>query len=165
MTHEEKTHDDELEIIRDITADARIASLTTITAAGEPRSRPVALIEDEFNGILWFFTEDPSEKTQELRSNPRVNVAISSDKGYLSITGTATVSRDQAEIDRLWNPWAESWFEQGRDDPRVALIRVDASVVNYWDTDRPLVAKAYEFVKGLLQPQSPDMGDTGTVRM
>ena len=44
--------------------------------------------------------------------------------GFLSIAGTAIVSKDQAIIDELWNKYAEAWFEQGREDPTVALLQV-----------------------------------------
>lgn len=153
----------EFEIIQGILKAARIATLTTRSIEGDLQSRPMAPVEHDFTGTLWFFTEEPSGKTAVLAEHPEVNVAIGDDKGYLSLSGRATVERDAARIDELWNPWAESWFEGGREDPRVALLRVEVETVAYWDTSRPAVVKVFEFVKGLVRPVSPDRGETGAV--
>lgn len=153
----------ELETIRGILGAARIATLTTRSIEGDLQSRPMALVEHDFDGTLWFFTEEPSGKTAVLAEHPDVNVAIGDGKGHLSLSGRASVERDAARIDELWNPWAESWFERGRDDPRVALLRVEVETAAYWDTDRPAVVKVVELVKGLVRPTSPDLGETGAV--
>lgn len=153
----------ELEIIQGILKAARIAILTTRSIEGDLQSRPMALVEHDFDGTLWFLTEEPSGKTAVLVEHPEVNVAIEDGKGYLSLSGRATVERDAARTDELWNPWAESWFERGREDPRVALVRVEVETAAYWDTDRPAVVKVFELVKGLVRPVSPDLGETGAV--
>lgn len=153
----------ELETIRGILGAARIATLTTRSIEGDLQSRPMALVEHDFDGTLWFFTEEPSGKTAVLAEHPEVNVAIGDGKGHLSLSGRASVERDAARIDELWNPWAESWFERGRDDPRVALLRVEVETAAYWDTDRPAVVKVVELVKGLVRLTSPDLGETGAV--
>jgi Pyridoxamine 5'-phosphate oxidase like len=46
-----------------------------------------------------------------VRINDQVNVAMQIGNDFLSIAGTATVSRDQTMIDELWNRYAEAWFE------------------------------------------------------
>ncbi len=84
-------------------------------------SRPLALLERVFDGDLWFFTEDPSPKTEQIRANDQVNVAVQAGNDFVSLAGTATVSKDRTMIEGLWNRHAEAWFENGIDDPKVAL--------------------------------------------
>ena len=139
--------------------------MTTIGADGELHSRPLAILEDDFEGTVWFFTQDPSPKTEEIASHPEVNVAVGDDKGYLSLSGTASIDHDQARIDKYWNPYAEAWFEQGRTDPSVALLRVDVSSAEIWDTDRPPVVKAFETLKGIVTKTPPDVGENTTVQI
>ena len=140
--------------------------MTTTSSAGDLHSRPLALLgADEFTGTLWFFTQDPSPKTQDVRLNPAVNVSVSDKKGYLSLAGTATVERDTAKIDEYWNPWAEAWFEGGREDPTVALLRVDVSTAEYWSIDKPAVARLFEVAKGLVTKSEPDVGENKTVAL
>ncbi len=116
------TQQEGMQELRKILDKADIAILTTTNAQGQLVSRPLAVHGKDFDGDLWFFTEDPSPKADEIRANPQVNVSVSTGKGYLSIAGTASLTRDQAKIDELWGPTVSAWFENGRDDPAVALI-------------------------------------------
>jgi general stress protein 26 len=154
-----------IDIVRRILAAGRAASVTTRSLNGELHSRPLAVIEDEFVDTLWFFTADPSAKTADIEAHPEVNVSIGDGKGWLSFSGTAAVSRDQARIDRYWNPWAEAYFEGGREDPVVALLEVKVSSVHYWDLDRPAVVTAFEVVKGVITRSAPDLGEDGIVNV
>jgi general stress protein 26 len=159
------TADEPFEIVRRILAKARTASVTTRSSNGELHSRPLAVIEDDFVDTLWFFTADPSPKTADIALDPDVNVSIGDGKGWLSFSGVAAVSRDQARIDKYWNPWAEAYFEDGRDDPAVALLEVTVSSVHYWDLDKPAAAAVFEVVKGIITRSAPDLGDDGVVQV
>ncbi|MBN9189431.1 pyridoxamine 5'-phosphate oxidase family protein [Microbacterium sp.] len=156
---------DELEIVRTILKSARTASVTTQTASGALHSRPLAVLDDDFAGTLWFFTADPSSKTADLAAHPQVNVSVGDGKGWLSLSGVATISRDEERIDRYWNPWAAAYFEGGRDDPTVALLQVDVSSIHYWDLDKPAIVTAFEVAKGLLTRSAPDVGDNGVIQL
>ncbi|WBU39083.1 pyridoxamine 5'-phosphate oxidase family protein [Homoserinibacter sp. YIM 151385] len=157
---------DDLETIRGILRSGRTAIVTSRGSGGALHSRPLALLEaEEFEGTLWFLTFDPSTKTDEIRRHPEVNVSVADDKGYLSLSGAGSVDRSQARIDQLWNPFADAYFEGGREDPAVAVLRVDVATVEYWDTDKPAVAKAFQVVKGILTRQEPDLGENRRVEL
>jgi len=157
--------DNELDIVRTILTAARTAAVTTRSDAGALHSRPLSVIQDDFDGTLWFFTQDPSAKTADVAADDQVNVSVGDGKGWLSFSGTASVSRDAAKIDEFWNPWAEAYFDGGRDDPSVALLKVEVDTVEYWDLDKPAVVKAFELVKGIVTQSPPDVGDSGVVRL
>jgi general stress protein 26 len=157
--------DTDLETIRTIIGAAKVAVLTTTSPGGELHSRPLAALDHPFDGSLWFFTQHPSPKTADIAASPEVNVAYADDKGYLSIAGTATVEHDQARIDELWNRMAEAWFEEGRQDPTVALLRVDASTAEYWSSDKPGIVRAFEIAKAVVTKQQPDVGENRTVAL
>lgn len=139
-----------------ILKDADICVLTTVNASGQLFSRPLALQEAEFDGDLWFVTQDPSPKADEIRGNPHVNVSVSGSDGYLSLSGTAKILRDQAKIDELWNPMLEPWFENGKEDPTVALIRVQADTAEYWKPDSPKVVTLFKLAKGMVGGKKAD---------
>ncbi len=157
---------DELQIVRRILSAGRTAVVTTRTSAGALQSRPLAILDDDdFDGRLWFFTEDPSDKTDEVRRHPQVNVSVADDKGYLSFSGAASIDRDQARIDHFWNAFAEGYFPGGAEDPKVALLRVDVETIEYWDTDQPQVKRAFEIAKTLITKREPDLGDSAMVTL
>lgn len=153
----------DLDVILDIMKGARFATVTTRGAGGHLFSRPLAVLDHEFDGTVWFFTPDPSPKTREIAADPHVNVAYADGPSHVSLSGTATLTRDPALIDRFWNPWAESWFEGGRDDPSVALLEVMAETVEFWHLDTPAVLRAVEVAKALMTNSVPDVGESRTV--
>src|SRR6476659_6077320 len=106
---------DETDKIAELVDKARVAHVTTVAEDGRLVSRPLAVLDRPFDGELYFFTADPSSKTEQVRDNDQVNLALQvGNDGFVSIAGTASISRDQALIDELWNKYAEAWFEQGR---------------------------------------------------
>lgn len=142
---------------------ARIALITTVSADNQLVSRPMAVKEREFDGDLWFFTEDPSHKTDEVRANPEVNVALESGSGWVSIAGVARVVKDAAKIDELWDTTAEAWFQNGRDDPKVALLKVTARTAEYWASDEPKPLVLFRYAKAALTGGQPKVGESHTV--
>ena len=109
--------------------------LTTQSARGRLHSRPMATQEAEFDGTLWFFTRAGSDKIQDIREQPQVNVSYASPEGhhYVSCSGRASLVQDQDKMTELWNPNYRAWFPRGLDDPELALLRIDVETAEHWD--------------------------------
>ena len=165
MTEPPMATDADMETIVNIVDSARIALLTTLTRTGELHSRPLAVQDQEFDGDLWFFTQDPSAKVEDILANPTVNVAFDSGKGYLSIAGTAEVVHDREFVERYWTPAVEAWFPNGKDDPTVALIKVDAVSAEFWASDEPSALTALKIAKAAVTHKRPDVGENDTVKL
>ena len=43
-------------------------------------------------------------------------------------------------MERLWNPFVAAWFEGGKDDPKLALLRFDPDNAKIWLNATPLGA-------------------------
>lgn len=142
-----------------------MAIVTTVSEDGSLVSRPLALPDRPFDGELWFFTEDPSPKTDEIRLNPNVNVAVESSDDYVSLSGTATVSRDRAMIEGLWNRHSEAWFEGGMDDPAVALLHVRVDSAEYWKVNAPKVVAAAKYAAAIVTGNQPNIGENEVVEI
>ncbi|HSJ14271.1 MAG TPA: pyridoxamine 5'-phosphate oxidase family protein, partial [Longimicrobiales bacterium] len=85
---------------------------------------------------------------------------------WVSVSGTATVSRDRQRIRELYAPDWRAWFgkldevrDGGPDDPRIALILVTAESVIYMKQDKPTPLVLFEVAKGVLTGSPPDVGD------
>lgn len=124
-----------------------IAMLTTVTVDGRLVSRPMGTQEVEFDGDLWFATRADSGNVAEIQANPQVNVAYANpSKGvYVSVSGTAKVVDDRAKIGQLWSPAMKVFFPEGKDDPQIRLIHVDAATAEYWDAPGTTAGKALYF--------------------
>lgn len=113
-----------------------IAMLTTVTAEGTLRSRPMSTQQiDLVEGAIWFFTASDSPKSDEILHKQHVNLSYAAiaDQHYVSISGRAHLVRDPAKTRKLWKPSAQLWFPGGIDDPTLALLRVDVTSAEYWD--------------------------------
>jgi general stress protein 26 len=143
---------------------AKFAMLVT-DDGGQLRGRPMAASQDGFDGTLWFFTRASSHKVAEVQSDSRVCVTYAepSSQDYVSFSGKATLVRDQAEIDRRWNVMLKAWFPNGKDDPDVALLRVDVEQAEYWDSPNSKVVQAYGYLKATLTGQTPQVGESQKV--
>jgi len=140
--------DENIRKLRELAEGMHVAMLTTHGAGGRLFSRPLGVQEMEFDGDVWFATGLDSEKVREIEADPQVNIAFASkDNGtYISIAGAASVVRDRAEIERRWKPGMGVFFKDGKDDPNVCLIRVEAESAEYWDGPGTLAGKALYFL-------------------
>ncbi|WP_309667096.1 pyridoxamine 5'-phosphate oxidase family protein [Tabrizicola sp.] len=85
-------------------------------------------------GPIWFFTSTDSAIVQGLNSQDLAIFTFVS-KGYdvfATVHGHMTRTTDRATIDRLWNTWVAAWYEGGKDDPKLALLRFDPASAEIW---------------------------------
>ncbi|MEV5967119.1 pyridoxamine 5'-phosphate oxidase family protein [Kribbella sp. NPDC051952] len=122
---------------------AKISMLTTMTSTGKHVSRPMAVQDVEFDGDLWFFAYEDSDKATQLRANPQVNVSFSNDKSseWTSVSGTAEIVHDQAKAEELWSAPLKTWFPEGLDTPGLTLIKVHADSAEYWESSSSKVVQ------------------------
>lgn len=145
--------------------DVEVAMFTTTGVDGRLYSRPLGTQEVEFDGDLWFATSADSPKVAEIALNPRVNVAYASPSknSYVSVAGTARIVADRAKIEELWSPAMKLFFPEGKDDPNLRLIHVEAESAEYWDGPGTLLGKALSFVLSAVQDKPARLGDNGFV--
>lgn len=94
---------------------------------------------DEDRGPLWFFTSQDSEL---VRAGGGAATAVYMAKGhdlFARIEGRLTETTDPAMIEKLWNPFVAAWYE-GKDDPDIALLRLDLESAEIWENASSLMA-------------------------
>jgi general stress protein 26 len=145
-----------------------IAMFTTRRPDNRLVARPMATQERRDGADLWFVTDIETNKIDELETDPHVNVSYLRDrtKEWVSVSGTARISQDRALIHELYKPDWRFWFgkvdevrDGGPDDPRLALILVDADSVMYMKQDRPMPMVLFELAKGVVTGGRPELGD------
>jgi general stress protein 26 len=161
---ESKGHEDAIKRLGQLIGDIRFAMLTTVEPDGTLRSRPMATHQDhgkEFDGVLWFFTKAESGKIDEVEQDQHVNLSYASPEKskYVSVSGIATIVRDKVKAEELWDPKYKAWFPDGLENPNLALLRVDATKAEYWETPGGAVVYAIGLVKALATGQSYQPGD------
>ena len=114
-----------------------------LTGVQKVYPRPMtAQIEAEDGGPIWFFTAKDTELAAKLK-NGSAAIGTFSSKGhdlFATVQGKLYLDNDRAVIDRLWNRFVAAWFEGGKDDPKLALLRFDAKSAEIWLDGSSLVA-------------------------
>lgn len=145
-----------------------IAMFTTRRADGQLVSRPMATQERVTGTDLWFVTDISSHKLDDLRTDPNVNLSYYNVKSreWVSVAGTATVTQDRNLIKELYKPDWKAWFGDeggekngGPDDPRLALILVEAQSVEYLVTTKPKPVVLFEVAKAMVTGNPPKVGE------
>ena len=153
---------DQRELVSEIMKDTRIAILTYVDELGRLVSMPMGTQDFEDPGTVHFITHADSDKMAAIAANPSVNVAYSSGKGWVSLSGNAARNDDRALLEELWDPSASAFMEGGPEDPNSTLLTVTADSASYWESPGK-VATVVKMAKGVVTGDDPDLGDTGTV--
>ena len=159
-----------LEQLYELIEGIEIAMMTTHAADGSLVSRPMATQTVRRGTDLWFMTNVETHKVDELIADPRVNLAYYKDgsREFVSVSGTAHVTQDKALIHELYQADWKAWLgdeggarDGGPNDPRIALIEVEAESAVYLKSDRPRPLALFSVVKGIVTGEPPNVGDVG----
>jgi len=160
--------EDDLEKLRDLIKDIDFCMLTTVDEDGDLHSRPMSSNgEIDRDGDIWFFTNSSSHKVSEIARLPKVNVSFADPENqrYVSVSGTGQMVRDQKKIEELWKPEFKIWFPKGKDDPEIALLKVNLEKAEYWDSPSSTIGFALSFVSSLVTGKQPDMVENKKVKL
>jgi general stress protein 26 len=124
----------------------------TNVSAGVHNTRPMAAIEVDINGTLWFFTNIESNKVRDIQKDPNVHLAFAhpGKDSYLDLRGLASVETDRKSIHDKWNPIVKAWFPEGKDDPNLCLIKVKTDEAHYWDTETTKMVEMIKIVSSVV---------------
>ncbi len=164
-TPTEKKLDELYELIDDM----EIAMMTTRRKDGSLVTRPMATQEHGPLADLWFVTSNETHKVDELEADPNVCLGYydNGTKEWVSVSGTAALVQDRAKIHELYEPDWKAHFEDeggkrdgGPDDPRFALICVDAHSVHYMKAKYSRPRTLFELARGMVTGKAADLGRT-----
>ncbi|KIN73015.1 pyridoxamine 5'-phosphate oxidase family protein [Sulfitobacter guttiformis] len=136
-----------------------------LSADGAP-SVPMSHYSDDDGGMIWFITAKGTELAKSAATPVKSQyIVCSKDESlYARIDGTLEAVTDPATLDEIWNGIASSWFEGGKDDPDVQLLRFAPSEAEVWATGGGLNFM-YEIAKSKVTGEKPDLGMHGTLKL
>ena len=105
-------------------------------------ARPMTAQVEADRGPIWFFTARDNALVQNLANGDRA-IATFTSKGhdlFATIHGSVGLDNDRAVIDRLWNRYIAAWYQGGKDDPKLALLRLHPERAEIWLDASSLVA-------------------------
>lgn len=121
--------------IQDIIKDVKFAMMSTVNKKGDLHAWPMTTNEASIAGReIWFIGDKTSDVVKDIQDNPKVGLtyASQSDKDFVSISGDAELSDDQAKIEELWSPVYNAFFAKGKEDANIQLIKVVPHGAECW---------------------------------
>ncbi len=106
-----------------------------LSGVEDGRTRPMTAMLDGDRGPLWFFTAKDTAIVQNLIGGSRPGILTFTSKShdlFANVSGRLKRDDDRAVIERLWNPFIAAWYEGGKTDPKLALLRYDAEDAEIW---------------------------------
>jgi general stress protein 26 len=107
-------------------------------------TRPMtAQLDADAAGPIWFFTATDNALVRKLQGTSTRAIAtfVSKDHElFATVHGSLTVDTNRAVVDRLWNRFVAAWYEGGKDDPKLALLRLDPEKGEVWLNGSSFVA-------------------------
>ncbi len=132
--------------IRDAMWKAMAASpYVMLSANGERQhAEPMyAVLDEDADSEFWFYTKRDNRAAGGGAAT--VQFIAKGHDLFASLRGTLTEETDPAVIDRYWSTQVEAWYEQGRQDPSLLMLRFDLADAEIWETDQSLLGKLKMF--------------------
>lgn len=131
------------------------------------QTRPMTTQKVDDEGNFWFFSSRASHKNLEIQNDSRVQLlfANTAQSEYLTVYGKATINQDRAKIDELWSPLVKTWFQEGKDDPDLTLIKVTPEHAYYWEPKHNKMVTLLKMAASAVSGKTMDIGKQGKMQL
>jgi general stress protein 26 len=128
---------------------------------------PMSRQEVDDEGNLWFLFSSESETYKNLQKSNSISVLYSdiSNYNFLSINGVAEISKDKFRIEKYWNKMMDGWFEKGKEDPSIRVLKVKPSEAHYWDNKSNKLVTFLKVAASAVSGQKLDIGREGDLNV
>lgn len=96
-------------------------------------ARPMTAQLEGERSPIWFFTVKDNALVKKLAQGDRAIATFTSKDHdlFATVHGRLSIDDNPSMVDRLWNRFVAAWFD-GKDDPKLALLRLDAERAEVW---------------------------------
>lgn len=147
--------------------EVKVCMFATVQEDYTVTSRPMQTIKIDEQGNIWFFTNEFSEKVEEISKDNTVYLMYShpGNTTYVHVKGICSVITDKDKIKELWSPIVKAWFPEGVDDPALSLLKVDTLEASYWDGSASKFVVFFNIVKAIVKGEKHEQGEFGKLNM
>lgn len=120
-----------------------------------------AQLDEDADGCFWFYTRKDNRLAA---GGPAMAQFVA--KGhdvFACISGRLVQESDPEVIDRYWSPQAAAWYDGGRSDPNLLMLRFDLDDAEIWTADIGVVG-LFKLMTGQ-KVKMDDVGEHETVAL
>ncbi|HTZ67541.1 MAG TPA: pyridoxamine 5'-phosphate oxidase family protein [Roseiarcus sp.] len=144
--------------------DIPVAMVVTHQGKGRHmRARPMAMRPAREEGAIYFLTDADAPKTEEIRSDETICLALADNKSqkYVSITGHAEIIDDRSRVKEIWSVYDRAFWPD-KNDPRLRILRVTPESAEFWEGAGAVVT-AVKLVAAIASGERMDIGESEKV--
>lgn len=152
-----------LKKLKDIVDGIDVGFLCTHAADAEMHAAPMSRQEVDDSGHIWYLISSESTSFEHISQNNSVNLlyADSGNYRFLDVKGKAVISQDKARIEKYWSKAIETWFDKGKEDPRISVLEVIPEDAHYWDTKYGKLVTLFKLASNAITGSKLDLGEEG----
>jgi len=121
--------------------------------------QPMTAFLDRSDNTLWFFAYRDSDLAEMVGAASEEAMFVFQDDGlYACVGGKLELDADRARMDRYWSPVVAAWYPEGKDDPRLTLIRMRCEDAQVWIVEAGPARFGWEIAKSNASHERPDLG-------
>ena len=127
---------------------------------GDPHHfQPMTAFAEPDTGEIWFFTYNDTDLVLEISQSDGQAMFVFQSKGiWACVGGQLSTQNDRARMDKYWNAVVSAWYPEGKDDPRLTMLRLDAEDAQVWIAEAGPIKFAWEIARANARGQQPDLG-------
>ena len=167
-TQEEKTlgGKEAIEKMKELIRHNAVCMFTSNIEEVPLQTRPMTTQEIDEEGNFWFFSARSSHKNDEVRSDARVQLlfANTSESEYLTVYGTAAIVDDRKKIQDMWSPMVKAWFQGGKDDAELTLLKVKPESAYYWEPKQNKMVTLFKMALSAVTGKQMEIGQEGKIQ-
>lgn len=112
------------------------------------------------DGNIWFLTAKGTDMGQAALAGAESQYIVCGDSKsiYADIAGRLEVSHNPEKLDEVWSAMASTWFEGGKDDPDLLLIRIVPKDAEVWLGPESGLEFLWKVAKAKVSGEEPDYG-------
>ena len=159
----EKNHTEIWNYLKEI----KVGMLTTVADNQQLHSRPMFLVQKEYEGVIWLFAHRDADKIDEVDHAPFVNLnfANTTKGNFVALSGKARIEEGGSQFDSLWSDDVKVWFSESENPKKDAvLIRIDVDHAEIWDSDKGTLTKALKLTKAKMTGEQPNLGENKVLK-
>ncbi|RAK56820.1 pyridoxamine 5'-phosphate oxidase family protein [Phenylobacterium deserti] len=137
--------------------DERTVMLGVVGADAQHFQPMTAFVERETNDV-WFFTYKDTDLAEAAQGGASAMMTFQQDKIQACVGGRLSVQHDTERMNRYWNAHVAAWYPEGKDDPRLTMLRLNCEDAQVWITDAGPVKYGWEVTRANATHTTPDLG-------
>lgn len=152
---------------RDLVKEINVCMFITNHPTDESHTRPMATIDVEENGTLWFFTDIRSIKVEEVSQEKQVHLTYAHPgrSSYMDVTGITRIVTEREQIREKWKPLVKAWFPEGPEDKNLALMSVVPTEVYYWEAESGRMVEFFKMAASVVTGKRLAEGTEGSLKI